>query len=128
MTWHLWMWTERADIFAMAAYGSPYLVAARGDLVSLAAAYTVPVSWGPVESLQFYNDFGYVRKPAKDFADSYMNVTGIGVAAGHLYTYIDFAAGKNHSWLGGNFADDFAGGNPEARWEARFNINIGYYF
>ncbi|MGS2761401.1 hypothetical protein [Sinomicrobium sp. M5D2P9] len=120
--------TERPDIIAMAAYGAPYLVAARADLVSLAVAYTVPVSWGPVSSLQFYNDFGCIRKLGKDFSDSYMNVTGVGVAAGNLYTYIDFAAGKNHSWLGGNFIDDFAGGNPDARWEARFNINIGYYF
>lgn len=120
--------TERSDMFAMAAYGSPYLVAAKANLASIAVAYTVPVSWGPVESLQFYNDFGYIQKTARDFADSYMNVTGIGVAAGHLYTYIDLAAGKNHSWLGGNFIDDFAQGIPDAKWEARFNINIGYYF
>ncbi|MBC9795651.1 hypothetical protein [Sinomicrobium weinanense] len=120
--------TENPDIFAMAAYGSPYLVAAKANLLSLAVAYTLPVSWGPVESLQFYNDFGYIHKIEKEFADSYMNVTGIGVAAGHLYTYIDFAAGKNHSWLGGNFKDDFARGIPDAKWEARFNINIGYYF
>jgi hypothetical protein len=34
----------------------------------------------------------------------------------------------NHSWLGGNFVDDFAKGNPDAKWEARFNVNVGYYF
>jgi hypothetical protein len=30
--------------------------------------------------------------------------------------------------LGGDFVDDFAEGIPDAKWEARFNINIGYYF
>jgi hypothetical protein len=30
--------------------------------------------------------------------------------------------------LGGNFVDDFAKGNPDAKWEARFNVNVGYYF
>jgi len=29
---------------------------------------------------------------------------------------------------GGDFVDDFSKGNPDAKWEARFNINIGYYF
>ncbi|SFT03165.1 hypothetical protein SAMN04487906_2617 [Zhouia amylolytica] len=120
--------SERSELFAMAAYGAPYLVASKADMATLAIAYTLPVNWKPIQSLQFYNDFGYIKKSVQGFADSYMNVTGIGIAAGHLYTYIDFAAGKNHSWLGGNFIDDFAQGTPDAKWEARFNINIGYYF
>lgn len=119
---------ETSEIFAMSAYGSSYLVASKANVATLAIAYTVPVQWGPVESLQFYNDFGYVNKHNRHFSDSYMNVTGVGVSAGHLYTYFDLAAGKNHSWLGGNFINDFAQGNPNAKWEARFNINIGYYF
>ncbi|UNY98036.1 hypothetical protein MQE36_13190 [Zhouia spongiae] len=119
---------ENSDVFAMAAYGAPYLVASTANIATLGIAYTVPVTWKSVESLQFYNDFGYLKKKGSYFSDSYMNVTGIGISAGHLYTYIDFAAGKNHSWLGGNFFDDFAQGNPNAKWEARFNINIGYYF
>jgi hypothetical protein len=35
---------------------------------------------------------------------------------------------RYNSWLGGNFVDDFAKGNPDAKWEARFNVNVGYYF
>lgn len=116
------------EVVTMAAYGAPYDVAADFNLYTLAIARDVPVDWGPVSNLQFYNDFGYMQKRNSSFEDSYMNVTGVLIAAGNLYTYVDYAAGYNHSWLGGNFVDDFAAGNPDAKWEARFNINIGYYF
>lgn len=116
------------EIITMAAYGAPYEVAADFNLYTLAISRDVPVDWGPVSNLQFYNDFGWMQKKENIFEDSFMNVTGVLVTAGNLYTYIDYAAGYNHSWLGGNFVDDFAAGNPDAKWEARFNINFGYYF
>ncbi len=116
------------EVITMAAYGAPYQVASDFNLYTLAISRDVEVSWGPISFLQFYNDFGYMQKHNSSFAGSFMNVTGIGVQAGKLYTYIDYAAGYNHSWLGGNFIDDFAEGNPDAKWEARFNINFGYYF
>ena len=119
---------ETRDVISMAAYGYPYQVAADFNMYTFAISRNVPVKWGPVSNLQFYNDFAYMEKSAAAFTDSYMNVTGVLVSAGNLYTYIDYAAGYNHSWLGGNFVDDFAKGNPDAEWEARFNINIGYYF
>jgi hypothetical protein len=116
------------EIITMAAYGAPYEVAADFNLYTFAIARNVPVNWGPVSNLQFYNDFGYMQKKENSFEDSFMNVTGVLITAGNLYTYIDYAAGYNHSWLGGNFIDDFAAGDPDAKWEARFNINFGYYF
>ncbi|MDT0678084.1 hypothetical protein [Autumnicola musiva] len=116
------------EIISMAAYGAAYDVAADFNLYTIAVSRDVPVNWGPVSNLQFYNDFGYMQKQNVSFEDSFMNVTGVGIKAGNLYTYIDYAAGYNHSWLGGNFVDDFAEGNPDAKWEARFNINFGYYF
>ncbi|MFW5758460.1 MAG: hypothetical protein ACOCYO_07250, partial [Bacteroidota bacterium] len=71
--------------------------------------------------------------------------------AGAIYTYVDFAMGKNHPWLtdafgtgmgtghlysssedDGFFIDDTKVGRPvpvdEMDWNLRFNINIGYYF
>ena len=116
------------EVITMAAYGAPYEVAADFNLYTFAISRDVPVDWGPISNLQFYNDFGYMQKKETAFEDSFMNVTGVLLTAGNLYTYIDYAAGYNHSWLGGNFIDDFAAGNPDARWEARFNINFGYYF
>ncbi|WP_424494645.1 hypothetical protein [Salinimicrobium sp. GXAS 041] len=116
------------EVILMAAYGAPYEVAADFNMYTLTLSRAVPVKWGPVSALQFYNDFGYMQKEVEDFEDSAMNVTGILVTAGNIYTYIDYAAGFNHSWLGGNYVDDFSRGTPGANWEARFNINIGYYF
>jgi hypothetical protein len=119
---------ESNDVVTMAAYGAPYQVAADFNMYSLGISRNVPVEWGPVTNLQFYNDFAYMEKKAAGFTDSYMNTTGFLISAGNIYTYVDYAAGYNHSWLGGNFVDDFAKGNPDAKWEARFNINVGYYF
>ena len=116
------------EVILMAAYGAPYEVAADFNMYTLTLARNVPVDWGPVSALQFYNDFGYMQKKEDDFEDSAMNVTGVLLTAGNIYTYIDYAAGLNHSWLGGNYIDDFSRGTPGAKWEARFNINIGYYF
>ena len=116
------------EVILMAAYGAPYEIAADFNMFTLTLARNVPVNWGPVSALQFYNDFGYMQKKEDDFENSVMNVTGVLITAGNVFTYIDYAAGLNHSWLGGNYIDDFSRGTPGAKWEARFNINIGYYF
>jgi hypothetical protein len=34
---------------------------AEGNTYTLGVQYTVPVKWGPVSSLQFYNDYGYLE-------------------------------------------------------------------
>jgi hypothetical protein len=65
------------NLIAMAAYGGSYLVAAEGNTYTLGVQYTVPVKWGPVSSLQFYNDYGYLEKLNSDFNDTAMNVTGL---------------------------------------------------
>ena len=116
------------EVVSMAAYGAPYEVAADFNMYTFTLARNVSVDWGPVSALRFYNDFGYMQKKIEGFEDSAMNVTGVLITAGNIYTYIDYAAGLNHSWLGGNYIDDFSRGTPVANWEARFNINIGYYF
>ncbi|MCP9201247.1 hypothetical protein MKO06_15155 [Gramella sp. GC03-9] len=119
---------ESNEIIQMGAYGAPYSVASDFNIYTLAVSKSIPVSLGPISNLEFYNDFGYMDKKVTSFEDSFMNVTGVLITAGQIYTYVDYAAGYNQSWLGGNFVDDFAEGNPDAKWEARFNINIGYYF
>jgi len=119
---------ESREIIKMGAYGFPYEVASDFNIYTIAVSKSIPVELGPISNIQFYNDFGYQDKKVDSFEDSFMNVTGMLITAGQVYTYLDYAAGYNQSWLGGNFVDDFSTGNPDAKWEARFNINIGYYF
>lgn len=116
------------DVIAMTAYGAPYLVAAEATTYTLGAAYSVPVEWGPISNLQFYNDFGFMDKTADSFEDSFMNVTGVLLTAGNVYTYIDAAQGKDQPWLGPVWGNALSNGTADADWEMRFNINIGYYF
>jgi hypothetical protein len=107
----------------MAAYGGSYLVG-KETLILLGVQYTVPVKWGPVSSLQFYNDYGYLEKLNSDFNDTAMNVTGVLVSAGSVYTYFDIAAGKDQPWLGPNWTN---GLGQDAKQSA-FQYEYGYYF
>lgn len=119
--------SDPSNEVAMTAYGAPYLIASEAATYTVGAAYSVSVKWGPISSLQFYNDFGMMQKMDASFADTYMNVTGVLVTAGNVYTYIDYAAGKNQPWLGSVWTNALASGG-DTQWDARFNINIGYYF
>lgn len=119
---------DNEDIIAMAAYGAPYLVAAYSNNYTLGISYSIDVDWKPISNLLLYNDFGMMDKTKSEFSDSFMNVTGLLVTAGRLFTYIDFAQGKNHPWLGPLWTEALAQGDPNAKWEMRFNINFGYYF
>lgn len=114
------------DMVVYGAYDFPYPVAGTGMIFAVEPAYTVSVDWGPISSLQFYNDFSIYMKDKDDYEDTYHNVTGVLVTAGSVYTYVDVAQGKNNPWLG-----EFTGLGPgvkDAEWKMRFNINMGYYF
>jgi len=119
---------EADDVIAMTAYGAPYLIAAEASIYTLGLSYSIPLDWGPVSNVVIYNDFGYMDKAERKFEDSMMNVTGAMFTAGNIYTLVDFAAGKNQPWLGSEWTNALAAGAPDAEWEMRFNINIGYYF
>ena len=116
------------DIIVMGAYDAPYKVAAEGAVALLNVGYTLPVDRGPLESIMFYNNYSYLAKRESRFEDSQQNVLVMLLSAGHLLTYVDFAAGKNQPWLGPNYGSALAEGSPAADWELRFNINIGYYY
>lgn len=115
------------DTIMMTAYGAPYTVAAKANIYTIGAGYTIPVKWGPIRSIQFYNDFGCIQKWKKEFNNSYQNVTGCLITAGPIMTYIDYALGKHQAWLGPDWGA-FGWGDGSNSWHARFNVNIGYYF
>ncbi len=84
-------------------------------------AYSLPVSIGPVSNLTFYNDYSIITEKSGNLADTFMNVTGVAIAAGGLFTYVDFVVAENQPFVGGSLVGT-DGTNQ------RFNINVGYYF
>jgi len=116
------------DIITMGAYGAPYQVAYGGQIYTASLSYQWEVDWGPVSRLVFYDNYSYYDKATEAYADTHMNVLGTMVQAGPIYTYIDFASGLNHPWLGPDYGSGLAEGSEDALWHSRFNVNIGYYF
>lgn len=116
------------NFVVMGAYDFPYLVAASGQLVQGGVSYALPIGWGPLDSLTFYEDFSALLKSHEGYENSLQNDVGVLIAAGPIYTYVDLAMGKNHPWVGPNYGSALAAGDPNAKWETRFNINLGWYF
>jgi len=137
------------DRVQMGAYGDPYYgdgVAARASLYTLALAYSIDVALGPVSNIQPYVDYTLMTKDGQlavggnryDFQNTHMLVPGFLITAGNVFTYVDFALGKNHPWLTDFFGAGLGAGHldqngipvPSADldWNLRFNVNVGYYF
>ena len=115
------------SVLQMGAYGSPYFVATEATIFVAGLAYTIDTDWGPISSIQPYLDYSYVNKMNDDFSTTRMMVPGFLITAGNVYTYVDYAMGKNQPWLTNNFGEGLGVGSDE-EWNARFNINFGYYF
>lgn len=112
---------QGAERLAVGAYHFYDSIPARSDSYTGNIAYKWPVSWGPISELTFYNDYSMVGHKSGGLPHTWMNVTGVSVAAGGLFTYFDFVTARNQPFIGGSLA-----GNGEV--EHRFNINVGYYF
>jgi hypothetical protein len=119
---------EKLDIIQMGAYGTAYDVAAKANVYSAGIAKNFNVEWGPINAIQIYTDYTLVDKTDDNFYDMQQFVPGMLVSAGPVYTYIDYAMGKNHPWINSTFGAGMGAGDADAEWMKRFNINIGYYF
>lgn len=118
---------EKLDAVQMAAYGSAYDVAARGTMYVAGLAYTFPVNRKLVNAITYYVDYAYLDKGIRGYHGTHHLVPGVMILSGPIYTYIDYAMGKNQPWFSSSFTG-LAEGESDARWNGRFNINIGYYF
>lgn len=110
------------DGIVVGAYAFYDTIPSRANLYTANVAYSLPVQIGPITNLTFYNDLSVMTNKRNYDEDTVMNVLGMAISAGGLYTYVDFVKAKNQPFVGGTMAgesDDF---------ETRFNINIGYYF
>ncbi|SFL15910.1 hypothetical protein [Rhodanobacter glycinis] len=112
---------DGADRLAVGAYDFYDSIAARAHSYTGNVAYKLPVSWGPITALTFYNDYSLVNHKSGHLPHTWMNITGMSMAAGGLFTYFDFVTARNQPFIGGSMA-----GNGGV--EHRFNINFGYYF
>lgn len=92
------------------------------DVITGNVAYNLPFEWGPIQSLQFYNNHSQIINKRGYDEDTWMNVLGMAVAAGGMYTYVDLVTAQNQPFIGGSLAGEETGTNT------RFNINFGYYF
>ena len=115
---------EDRDLITMTAYGAPYVVAAKAYMYTLSVGYTFRTKARWLQSIQLYNDFGYLQKPNKAFEDSMQNVSGCLLTMGHIFTYIDYALGNHQAWLGPDW-DAVGPGKESNSWHARFHVNIG---
>lgn len=121
---------------AMSIYDSPYQVAEQGQLYIAGISYRLPVDWGPVKSLTFYNDFTFFDKQNQAYSNSQMNVGGVMAEIGYVYAYLDAVSGQRHPWIGPAWSKALSRGpgenataaEPAPEWATRFNLNVGYYF
>ena len=111
------------------AYNYANEIAAKGTVFVANLSYDVPVAWGPVSKLTFYDDYSRLVKDEKSFQDSEINTLGCMITAGPVYTYVDLIMGRNAAFIGAGGVDGFAGGqHRDDGWNNKVNINVGYYF
>lgn len=110
------------DGIVVGAYAFYDTIPNKANLYTANIAYSLPVKIGPITNLTFYNDLSVMTNKRGYDEDTVMNVLGMAISAGGLYTYVDFVKAKNQPFIGGTMAGD------SDDFETRFNINIGYYF
>lgn len=131
------------DLIQMGAYDFAWPVAANGMIPAVGLSYTFKPDIEWIDSLTFYNDYSVIIKDGDDAAgnelnDSAMNVTGVAIASGGWYIYVDYALSDGNYFVGNegdvygasyaaSSVGDF-GANRNDDWNGRFNINFGYYF
>lgn len=128
---------SEAEVVQMGAYGYEYFgggaaysggVASKASMYTASLAYPISVDWGPISSISPHVDYTLIDKDNENFYDTQHLVPGILITSGGIYTYIDYAMGKNQPWLTDNFGKGLGSGVEDPDWNSRFNINIGYYF
>ncbi len=124
------------DVVQMGAYGYEYFggegytggVASQANMYVVGLAYSIPVDLGPISNIQPYIDYTLIDKTVEEFHDTHHLIPGFLISAGPIYTYVDYAMGINQPWLTENFGKGLGSGVEDAKWNKRFNINVGYYF
>lgn len=110
------------SIIRVGGFGFAWDAPAEASVGIFNVAYTFPVSWGPVDSIQVYSDNTIIEPDENSQGTAWQNVVGTLLSAGPLYTYIDVISGENMIFMNGNPT------TPDDERNTRININFGYYF
>lgn len=80
-----------------------------------------------LDDITCYNNLSMTRPVGGgQLRDSWQNVTGCSVQRGIMLAYVDWIAGKN-MWFAGGDGIGIDDGGP-SRWHSRLNVNVGFYF
>nr|WP_230584011.1 hypothetical protein [Xanthomonas arboricola] len=127
LQWSRYRYSVPGERIALSAFQAPFEIAADADVPSANVAYSFGKR-GWLDNLTCYNNLSMTR-PAKHSGgvrDSWQNVTGCSLQKGIMLTYIDWIAGRN-MWFAGGDGVGIDDGEP-SRWHSRLNLNIGFYF
>ncbi len=119
---------RKLDVVSMGAYGAEYDIAARGMLYVAGVAHTFNVNKPWLKSVQPYVDYSVAVKSNSNFHSCHHLIPGLLLVSGSIFTYVDYAWGKNNPSFTNNYGTGLGVGHDEARWNSRLNINVGYYF
>ncbi|MGM0552394.1 MAG: hypothetical protein ACQETK_01075 [Pseudomonadota bacterium] len=116
------------------AYDFPNTVAAEAWIPAVSLSYyheTGNIPW--LDYVIPYAEYSSLVKEESSFNNSDLVTLGAAWGRGNWYIYTDLAYSNGNEFVGGNrrgdnpFGDRL-GANEDDNWEARFNINFGYYF
>ncbi|QBL44812.1 hypothetical protein LBG_09560 [Stenotrophomonas maltophilia] len=127
LQWARYRYDVPGDRIAMSAFESPFQVAAQADVPSANIAYSFGQK-GWLDDITCYNNLSMTRPVGHraGLRDSWQNVTGCSLQKGIMLTYVDWIAGRN-MWFAGGDGIGIDEGGP-SRWHSRLNFNIGFYF
>ncbi|KAF1016250.1 MAG: hypothetical protein GAK31_01739 [Stenotrophomonas maltophilia] len=132
LQWARYRYAIAEPRIAMAAFLAPFEIAAEADVPSanLARRFEGP-AW--LDSITCYNNLSMTRpvRRGAGLRPSWQNVSGCSLHKGMagnttLITYVDWIAGRN-MWFAGGDGIGINDGGP-SRWRSRLNLNIGLYF
>jgi len=96
---------DGSDFVTVGAYAFYDTIPASATIYNVNLSYYLPGTIGPITNLTFYNDYNLMTDKSGGLKeDTVMNVTGVMVTSGNLYTLIDYAIGQNQPFIGGSLA------------------------
>lgn len=127
LQWARYRYDVPGDRIALSAFQAPFEIAAHADVPTANIAY----SFGEnrlLDDVTCYNNLSMTRPVHRrpGLRDSWQNVTGCSLQKGIMLTYVDWIAGKDMWFAGGDGIGIDNGGR--SRWHSRLNLNIGFYF